>query len=92
MAGREGAIGPGEFGRPSAGVTARGRSFMTDKGDRPSTTGGLQYPMVDLFTGGMIMPLMFINAAAICYLLSLTAPEAFMEAWTKALQIPTKES
>jgi hypothetical protein len=42
--------------------------------------------MVDLFTGGMIMPLMFVNAAATCYLLSLTAPLAFMQAWTKALE------
>jgi hypothetical protein len=30
---------------------------MTGKGNEPSTTDGLQYPMVDLFTGGMIMPL-----------------------------------
>ena len=42
--------------------------------------------MVDLFTGGMIMPLMFVNAAATCYLLSLTAPLAFLQAWTKALE------
>jgi len=61
---------------------------MTGKGDEPSTTGGLQYPMVDLFTGSMIMPLMFINAAATCYLLSLTAPLAFMKAWTEALETP----
>ena len=54
---------------------------MTGKGD---TTDGLQYPMVELFTGGMILPLMFVNAAATCYLLSLTAPLAFMKAWTKA--------
>jgi hypothetical protein len=60
---------------------------MTGKGDEPSTTDGLQYPMVDLFTGGTILPLMFINAAATCYLLSLTAPLAFMEAW-KALETP----
>jgi hypothetical protein len=38
--------------------------------------------MVDLFTGGTVMPLMFINAAATWYLLSLTAPLAFMKAWT----------
>jgi hypothetical protein len=42
--------------------------------------------MVDLFTGGMILPLMLVNAAATCYLLSLTAPLAFMEAWKKALE------
>jgi hypothetical protein len=44
---------------------------MTGKGDEPSTTDGLQYPMVDLFTGGTMLPLMFINAAAAWYLLSL---------------------
>jgi len=51
-----------------------------------STSAGLQYPMVDLFTGGMMLPLMFVNAAATCYLLSFTAPLALMEAWTKALE------
>jgi hypothetical protein len=59
---------------------------MIGKGDEPSTTAGLQYPMVELFTGGMMLPLMFVNAAATCYLLSFTAPLAFMEAWTKALE------
>jgi len=59
---------------------------MTGKRDEPSTTSGLQYPMVDLFTGSMIMPLMFMNAAATWYLLSLHAPLAFMEAWKKALE------
>jgi hypothetical protein len=34
----------------------------------------------------MIMPLMFMNAAATCYLLFVTAPLAFMEAWRKALE------
>jgi hypothetical protein len=53
---------------------------MTGEGGEPSTTDGLQFPMVDLFTGGMILPLMFVNAAATCYLSSLTAPLAFMEA------------
>ena len=57
---------------------------MTGKGD---TTDGLQYPMVDLFTGGTMLPLMFVNAAATCYLLSLTAPLAFMAAWTKVLEV-----
>jgi hypothetical protein len=57
---------------------------MTDKGDEPSTTDGLQYPMVDLFTGGIISPLMFINAAAAWRLLSLNAPSAFLEAWSAA--------
>ena len=59
---------------------------MTGDGGKPSTTNGLQYPMVELFTGGMILPLMFVNAAATCYLLSFTAPLAFMEAWKKALE------
>ena len=59
---------------------------MTGKGDEPSTTDGLQYPMVDLFTGGTMLPLMFINAAAAWYLLSLNAPLAFLEAWSDALE------
>lgn len=61
---------------------------MTSKADE-STTHGLQYPMLDLFTGGTILPLMFINAAATYYLLSLTAPLVFIEAWRKALETPT---
>jgi hypothetical protein len=48
--------------------------------------------MVDLFSGGMVMPLMFINAAATCYLLSLNAPLAFMKAWATALENPTSRS
>jgi hypothetical protein len=59
---------------------------MTGQGDKSSTTNGLQYPMVDLFTGGTMLPLMFVNAAATCYLLSLNAPLAFMQTWTKALE------
>jgi hypothetical protein len=39
-----------------------------------------------MFTGGLIMPLIFFNAAATCYLSSFTAPLAFMEAWKKALE------
>jgi len=62
---------------------------MTGKGDEPSTTDGLQYPMVDLFSGGMVMPLMFIKAAMTWYLLSLNAPFAFLDAWEKALENPT---
>jgi hypothetical protein len=62
---------------------------MTGEGGEPANTEGLQFSMVDLFTGGMIMPLMFVNAAATCYLVSLTAPLAFMEAWKKALE-PTE--
>jgi hypothetical protein len=65
---------------------------MTGQGGEPATTAGLQYPMLDLFTGGMILPLMFVNAAATYYLLSLTAPLAFMEAWTKALENPQTEN
>jgi hypothetical protein len=59
---------------------------MSGKGDEPSTTDGLQYPMVDLFTGGTMLPLMFINSAAAWYLLSLNAPLAFLEAWSDALE------
>ena len=59
---------------------------MTGKGNEPSTASGLQYPLVELFTGGTILPLMFLNAAATCYLLSLTAPLLLMEAWKKALE------
>jgi hypothetical protein len=59
---------------------------MTNQGGESAATAGLQYPMVDLFTGGTILPLIFVNAAATCYLLSLTAPLAFMEAWKKAVE------
>jgi hypothetical protein len=62
---------------------------MTGTGNEPSTTNGLRYPMVDLFTGGTIMPLMFMNTAMTWYLLSLKAPLTFLEAWTKALENPT---
>jgi hypothetical protein len=61
---------------------------MTGKGDGSSTADGLRYPMVDLWTGGTVLPLMFINAAATYYLLSVTAPLAFVEAWSKALEAP----
>jgi hypothetical protein len=44
----------------------------------------LKYPMVDLFTGGTVMPLMFVNVVTTWYLLSLTAPWALTEAWLKA--------
>jgi hypothetical protein len=43
---------------------------MTGKGDKSSITDGLQYPMVDLFTGGTMLPLMFVKAAATCYLIA----------------------
>jgi hypothetical protein len=59
---------------------------MAGQGGEPAATAGLRYPMVDMFTGGMILPLMFVNAAATCYLLSLTAPLAFMDSWKKALE------
>jgi hypothetical protein len=61
---------------------------MAGKGNTPSTAAGLQYPMVELFTGGMMLPLMFVNVAATCYLFSLTAPLAFLEAWTKGIETP----
>ena len=58
---------------------------MTGERNETLTTGrDLRYPMVDLFTGGTVMPLMFVNAVTTWYLLSLTAPWAFMEAWLKA--------
>ena len=78
---------------PSSRATAPGSAtrekvlVMTGQSDVPATIDGPQYPMVDLFTGGTILPLMFVNAAATCYLLSLTAPLAFMEAWTKVLEV-----
>jgi len=58
---------------------------MTGKRNETLTTGrDLRYPMVDLLTGGTVMPLMFVNAVTTWYLLSLTAPWALMEAWLKA--------
>ena len=58
---------------------------MTGERNETLTTGrDLRYPMVDLFTGGTVMPLMFVNAVTTWYLLPLTAPWAFMEAWLKA--------
>ena len=56
---------------------------MTGKQNETSTRD-LKYPMVDLFTGGTVMPLMFVNVVTTWYLFSLTAPWAFMEAWLKA--------
>jgi len=43
---------------------------MTGEGGEPANTDGLQYPMVDLFTGGMILPMVLMNAVrrrATCY-------------------------
>ena len=34
----------------------------------------LKYPMVDLFTGGTVMPLVYLNTLAASYLLLFTAP------------------
>jgi hypothetical protein len=48
-------------------------------------TTDLKYPMVDLFTSEM-MPLMYLNILTAWYLLLLTAPWFFMEAWMKALE------
>ena len=58
---------------------------MTDKLNEIPTTG-LLYPMVDLFTGGIVMPLMFVNAVATLYLLSLTASSLLTQAWIKELE------
>jgi hypothetical protein len=52
------------------------RTSVTGKGGEFLTTDGPQYPMVELFTGGHDLALMFVNAAATCCLLSL----AFMDA------------
>jgi hypothetical protein len=49
-------------------------------------TTNLEYPMVDLFTGGTVMPLMFVNVVTTGYLLSLTAPWLFTQAWIKELE------
>jgi hypothetical protein len=46
----------------------------------------LKYPMVDLFTGGAVMPLMFVNVVTTWYVLSLTAPWLFTQAWIKELE------
>jgi hypothetical protein len=58
---------------------------MTDKQNQISTTR-LLYPMVDMFTGGMVMPLMFVNAVATWCLLSFTAPSLLTQAWMKELE------
>jgi hypothetical protein len=56
---------------------------MTGKRNETSTTK-LTYPMVDLFTG-TVMPLMFVNVVTTWYVLSLTAPWLFTQAWMKEL-------
>jgi hypothetical protein len=58
---------------------------MTGKRNETRTTD-LNYPMVDLLTGGIIMPLMYVNTLAVCCLLPLTSPWLFMQAWAKGLQ------
>jgi len=45
----------------------------------------VQYPMVDLLTGGM-MPFVYLNILTAWHLLLLTAPWSFLEAWMKALK------
>jgi hypothetical protein len=55
---------------------------MTDKRNETLATH-LKYPMVDLFTGGTVMPLMFVNVVTTWYVLSLTAPWLFTQAWVK---------
>jgi hypothetical protein len=55
---------------------------MTGKrNETPTTVTGLKYPMVDLFTGGTVMPLMLVNVVTTWYLLSLAAPWLFTQAW-----------
>jgi hypothetical protein len=58
---------------------------MTGKRNETLATH-LKYPMVDLFTGGTVMPLMFVNVVATWYLLSLTAPWLLTQAWMKELE------
>ena len=57
---------------------------MTSKRNETPTTN-LAYPMVDLFTG-TVMPLMFVNVVTTWYVLSLTAPWLFTQAWMKELE------
>ena len=45
----------------------------------------LKYPMVDLFTDAM-MPLAYLNILTAWYLLLLTAPWLFIQAWMKGLE------
>jgi hypothetical protein len=60
---------------------------MTGKrNETPTTVTGLKYPMVDLFTGGTVMPLMFVNVVTTWYVLSLTAPWLFTQAWMQELE------
>ena len=60
---------------------------MTGKRNETLTTvTDLKYPMVDLLTGAM-MPLMYVNILMTWYLLLLTAPWLFMEAWMKGPEI-----
>jgi hypothetical protein len=58
---------------------------MADEGNEPPATP-LKYPMVDLFTGGLMMPLMYFNALATWYLFLLNSPRLFMEPWMKGLE------
>jgi hypothetical protein len=58
---------------------------MTDKRNETLTTD-LKYPMVDLFTGGTVMPLVYLNTLAASYLLLLNAPWLFTQAWMKELE------
>jgi hypothetical protein len=60
---------------------------MTDKrNETPTTMTGLKYPMVDLFTGGTVIPLVYLNTLAASYLLLLNAPWLLMQAWMKELE------
>jgi hypothetical protein len=45
----------------------------------------LKYPMVDVLTDAM-MSLTYLNILTVWYLLLLTAPWLFMQAWMKALE------
>jgi hypothetical protein len=58
---------------------------MPDNRNEIPTTG-LKYPMVDLFTGGTVMSLVYLNTLAVSYLLLLNAPWLLMQAWMKELE------
>src|SRR5262245_61710665 len=62
----------------------QGRTALTDKRNE-IPTAGLLYPMVDLFTGGIVLRLMFVNAVTTWCLLSITAPSLLTQAWVQQL-------
>jgi hypothetical protein len=57
---------------------------VTGKRNETPTTD-LKYPMVDLVTSATI-PLVYLNTLTAWYLLLLTSPWLFVEAWMKQLE------